>query len=64
MVAKILGAASGANVGQTLVGNTTTKTLKDIFGWWLECSEANEFEEAKATFCQAISVLDRLAAIP
>jgi hypothetical protein len=61
MIKKISEAISGANVGQTLVADTRTKTLKDVYGWLLECHHANEFEEARKTFCQAIAVLDRLS---
>jgi len=63
LCAKIVGAISGANVGQVLVGGTKTKTLKDIFGWLLECQVANEFKEARATFCEATDILNRLAVV-
>jgi hypothetical protein len=61
MAAKVGEALSGANVGQTLVANTNTKTLKDVYGWLLECYCAKEFEEASTIFCQAIAILSRLA---
>jgi hypothetical protein len=61
LTTKINQAISGANVGQKLVAYTNTKTLKDVYCWLLECSEANEFEEARTTFCKAIAVLVRLA---
>ena len=63
ITAKIIEATSGAEVGQTLVADTNTRALKDVFGWLLECGGANEFEEARTTFCQAITVLDRLSAV-
>lgn len=64
MAANIGQAISGQNVGQTLVADTKTKTLKDIFAWLHECHDANEFEEARIIFCQAIAVLERLARVP
>ncbi len=63
MAAKIVQATSGANVGQTLIADTNTRTLKDVFGWLHECGNANEFEEARTTFCEAIAIVDRLAIV-
>jgi hypothetical protein len=61
MAAKIAQVIAGDDVGQTSVADTHTKRLKDIFEWLHECQIANEFDEAKATFCQAIAILERLA---
>ena len=61
LAAKVIDATSGADVGQTVVADTNTKRLKDVFGWLHECYGAGEFEEARATFLQALTIIDRLA---
>jgi hypothetical protein len=60
LTAKVIQATSGADVGQTVVADTKTKTLKDVFGWLHESYGANEFEEARTTFLQALAIVDRL----
>ena len=59
---KTLDMIAGHDVGQYAVAGTTTRTLRDVFGWLNECQSSGEFDEAASVFARANSLLEQLPA--
>lgn len=63
-VGKVLDAIAGRDVGQRPIADTTTRTLRDVFGWLQDFHRAEEFAEATSLFEQANNLLNQLVRLP